>query len=37
MQTQIAETKLAVLCGSIVSALVGAVVLLWPKRQAATS
>ncbi len=29
---QIAETKLAVLCGSILSALVGAVVLLWPKR-----
>lgn len=30
---QIAETKLAVLCGSILSALVGAVVLLWPKRR----
>ncbi len=31
---QIAETKLAVLIGSMLSALVGAVVLLWPKRRA---
>jgi len=30
---QIAETKLAVLCGSILSALLGAVVLLWPTRR----
>jgi len=29
----IAMTKLAVLCGSIVSACVGAIVLLWPKRR----
>jgi len=34
---QIAETKLAVLWGSILSALVGAVVLLWPKRREATT
>jgi NhaA family Na+:H+ antiporter len=32
---QIAETKLAVLIGSITSALVGALVLLWPKRRLA--
>jgi NhaA family Na+:H+ antiporter len=29
----IAMTKLAVLCGSIISAVVGAAVLLWPKRR----
>jgi len=29
----IAITKLAVLCGSVVSAIVGAAVLLWPKRR----
>jgi Na+:H+ antiporter, NhaA family len=29
----IAMTKLAVLCGSIISAIVGAAVLLWPKRR----
>jgi len=29
----IATTKLAVLCGSVVSAIVGAAVLLWPKRR----
>jgi NhaA family Na+:H+ antiporter len=29
----IAMTKLAVLCGSVVSAIVGAAVLLWPKRR----
>ena len=29
----IAMTKLAVLCGSIISACVGAAVLLWPKRR----
>lgn len=32
---QIAETKLAVLVGSIASALFGALVLLWPKRRVA--
>lgn len=29
----IAMTKLAVLCGSVISAIVGAAVLLWPKRR----